>query len=328
MPPDNTLVVMWAAKGGAGTTVTACAAALHEPDHVLLIDLAGDCATVLGVADHDIGVRSWLASDTEPDRLTELTDHVDDTTSLIAAGRSDPDDGHHRPERLAQLTDWLTDQPGIVIVDAGTSTPPTALIERAHRRILVTRPDYLAVTAAIQQPIRPDELFVVNEPGRALTHQDLERAIGAPVTGDVNLDPTIARAVDAGLFIGHRSLRRSTETITARTQEAQQLRGPDIDYGMRWRSQHHPDTWSISYNTVDQLLHAVNNRTGHTIPLVGYRTTERLEADLDGWATHHADPNGLDWLTTQLGIPDAIPQPAPEPIQPTGPELGIPGIEP
>ncbi|WP_420451980.1 hypothetical protein [Ilumatobacter sp.] len=318
---------MWAAKGGAGTTVTACAAAIHEPDDVLLVDLASDCATVLGAADRELGVRAWLTTDLEPERLIEFTDPIDDTTRLIGAGRLDPDHGNHRPERLRLLAGWLVEQPGVVIVDAGTGTPPDPLLARAQRSILVTRADYLAVLAATRTGLRPDEVFVVNEPGRALTHHDLERAIGAPVTGDVDLDPAIARAVDAGLFVGHRTLRRATETITARTQHSPRLRGPDIDYGMRWRTRHNPDTWRVSYNTGDQLLQAVNNRTGLTVPLVGYRTTDRLEADIDGWATRHADPDGLDWLTTQLGIPGAIPHTAPEPIHPTGPQLDLPGIE-
>ena len=91
MRSDNHLILMWGSKGGAGTTVTAAATALHETEHVLLVDLAGDTAAVLGVREHELGTRAWLASDAEPDRLIEFTDRIDGTTSLIQAGRSDPD---------------------------------------------------------------------------------------------------------------------------------------------------------------------------------------------------------------------------------------------
>jgi len=41
---------------------------------------------------------------------------------------------------------------------------------------------------------------VVREPGRALSNDDVTRAIGAPLAAEVPVDPTIARSIDAGLL--------------------------------------------------------------------------------------------------------------------------------
>jgi hypothetical protein len=40
----------------------------------------------------------------------------------------------------------------------------------------------------------------VREPGRALTRRDVEEVLGVPVRAEVDVDPAVARAVDAGLL--------------------------------------------------------------------------------------------------------------------------------
>lgn len=308
---DNHLIVMWGSKGGAGTTVTAAAAAIHETSHVLLVDLAGDCAAVLGVREHDVGVRAWLASDAEPARLTEFVDPVDSTTSLLQAGRSDPDHGQHQPRRLQALADWLGDQPGIVIVDAGTGHPPAEIVAVADKRVLVTRADYLALRAGIQTMIRPDEIFVVNEPGRALGARDVESVVGAPITGSVDLDPAIARAVDSGLFVGHASLNHATSKLTGRDTPAPAVtHGPEVDYGMQWTNVHNAHTFRLSYDPTSRELAFTDNTTGDRHPIGHYTHQADVGAVLDGWATHHADNEaGLDWVHSQTmtqPVPTAI----------------------
>ena len=47
---------------------------------------------------------------------------------------------------------------------------------------------------------RPDGVVLVEEPGRSLTAADVARAVGAPVVARIDVDPAIARAVDAGLL--------------------------------------------------------------------------------------------------------------------------------
>jgi hypothetical protein len=63
----------------------------------------------------------------------------------------------------------------------------------------------------MQAPLRPSGVVVVNEPGRALTTDDIRQVIPAPVLAEVALDPAVARAVDAGMLAGRlpRSLARA-----------------------------------------------------------------------------------------------------------------------
>ena len=110
--------------------------------------------------------------------------------------------------------------------------------------MLVTRPDYLALTAATRTALRPDEIFLINEPGRSLTERDVAAAIGAPVTGQVDLDPAIARAVDSGLFVGRGSLTRATRYLTDR-QPTDAPPGPEIDFGMQWTNQLNAHTFRL-----------------------------------------------------------------------------------
>ena len=49
-------------------------------------------------------------------------------------------------------------------------------------------------------PLRPSEVVLLSEPGRALTRADVEDCVGAPVVAEVAVDPQVARAVDAGLL--------------------------------------------------------------------------------------------------------------------------------
>jgi hypothetical protein len=59
-------------------------------------------------------------------------------------------------------------------------------------------------------PLRPSEVVVVREPGRSLSRHDIESALGAPVRAEIEADPAVARAVDAGLLMARR-LPRSLE---------------------------------------------------------------------------------------------------------------------
>jgi hypothetical protein len=165
---------------------------------------------------------------------------------------------------------------------------------------LVTRPDYLALTAATRNALRPDEIFLVNEPGRSRTERDVASAIGAPVTGQVDLDPAIARAVDSGLFVGRSSLKRATRHLTDR-QLTTGPPGPDVDYGMQWTNKHNAHTFRLSYDPSTNQLAFVDNETNARHPVATFATNADVDAALAGWATHHQDTaTGLDWVHGQL----------------------------
>jgi MinD superfamily P-loop ATPase len=193
------VIVCWAAKGGSGATVVACALALGWPSSqpVTLVDLAGDCAIALGLDEPaGPGVVDWLASPTaHPPDLARLAVTVRDEVRLIPRGLAvAPDD---QWPRLATALGGS----GTVIVDAGTGCPPRALHDAAEQSLLVTRPCFMAIRRAQQLGLRPTGIVLVDEPGRALTSTDVEHALGVPVVADVRLDPAVARAVDAGLLI-------------------------------------------------------------------------------------------------------------------------------
>jgi hypothetical protein len=215
----------YAVKGGSGTTVVAAGLALG-PDRtadrpVVLIDLDGDLALALGVptttptgtptGTDRPGVGDWLESDAPPDHLLDLAVEVADGVGLVPAGHDAG--GHH--DRWERFAAWLADGPPVdVVVDAGLIRPdrpvpgPLAVVGASHRRVLVTRPCYLALDRARRAAVTPTSVVVVDEPGRSLRRSDVQRSVGAPVVAVVPWDPRIARAVDAGL-VRYRRLPRS-----------------------------------------------------------------------------------------------------------------------
>ena len=194
------ITICWAAKGGSGTTVVAAALALSTRTPTLLVDLAGDLPTVLGLADPDgPGVHDWVRSDAHTDRLTHLEATVDASVSLLPAGRADA--SSEQPSRWGALAEHLALDARHVVVDAGTGEPAPGLHRVAAHRWLVTRACYLALRAAARQTCRPTGVVLLDEPGRALRRSDIEATIGAPVVAEVLIDPAVARAVDAGLLV-------------------------------------------------------------------------------------------------------------------------------
>ena len=192
------MIVCWAAKGGSGTTVVACALALGlGHGSTTLVDLSGDCATALGLVEPTgPGVSDWLASPSAgPDDLVRLAVAVRDDLGLITRGTACPPD-----DQWSRLAAALTAMP-VVVVDAGTGCPPGPLHDAAEQSLLVTRPCFIALRRAQQLGIRPTGIVLVDEPGRALTSSDVEHALGVPVVAEVRLDPAVARAVDAGLLV-------------------------------------------------------------------------------------------------------------------------------
>ena len=96
---------------------------------------------------------------------------------------------------------------GALVADCGVVTgdrpePGPTLASAAGLSLLVLRPCYLALRRALAAPLRPSGVVLVNEPGRALGRADVEALLEVPVRAEIDLDPAIARAVDAGLLAG------------------------------------------------------------------------------------------------------------------------------
>jgi len=193
------ITVCWGAKGGSGTTVVAAAMAIAAAAPTLLIDLAGDVPAVLGIPEPDgPGVFDWLASDAPAARLNALEVRADGYAHVLPRGRAT----QVPPTRWGELATWLRGERRSIVVDAGSvGEPPLAIVRAADHALLVTRPCYLALRAAVRQSTRPSGVVLVEEPGRALRARDIEASLGVPVVATVLLDPAIARAVDAGLLL-------------------------------------------------------------------------------------------------------------------------------
>jgi hypothetical protein len=192
--------------------VVSCAMALGSARNqpATLVDLGGDCATALGMTEPSgPGVVDWLASPTAgATELARLALTIRDDVQLIPRGDGDPPDNQW--QRLAVALAALD----TVIVDAGTGPPQQALHDAAEQSLLIIRPCFMAIRRAQRLTVRPTGIVLVDEPGRALTSTDVERALGVGVIAEVRLDPAVARAVDAGLLIARlpRSLSLSLRT--------------------------------------------------------------------------------------------------------------------
>lgn len=165
MPITN----VYAVKGGQGTTVMAAALALAAPHPVRLVaptvDELNDLCAALGLPMIDIPI-TWQRIPVNDTVTIELNPwwYDDDTAdTVIVSG-----DGH-------------VGLPGV-------------------RNLLVTRPCYLALRRSVACNVTPDGIIMIGEPGRALGRRDIENALRAPVIVEMAYDPTVARAVDAGLL--------------------------------------------------------------------------------------------------------------------------------
>ena len=218
------LVSLWSAKGGAGVSVTAALLALRagrrDPQGVLLVDIGGDQPLVLGAPPGPAaGLTDWLADQRRSlAGLAASAIEVAPGLDLLLRGRR----RWASADSVDDAVGVLSEHPATVIVDAGnlTGDDPAAAVglrfaAASTRSILVTRPCYLALARARDAPLMPSAIVLLREPDRALTAVDVEAAIGAPVVASIDVDPSVARAVDAGLLAGRspRGLDRALDAV-------------------------------------------------------------------------------------------------------------------
>lgn len=211
----------WSVKGGSGTTVVAASLALlfaADPpvgcsDGALLADLAGDAPAVLGLPEPEgDGLLDWLASDAAVGALPRLELDGGGGLSVLPCGRGPVLRSRADGDRVARLAEaWATSlRP--VVADLGLLSPRFhELAAASTTSLLVIRPCYLALRRAVEAPLRPSGVVLVDEPARSLGRHDVEEVLGVPVVATVEFDPGVARAVDAGLLAGRlpRRLARS-----------------------------------------------------------------------------------------------------------------------
>ncbi|MEM7141273.1 MAG: hypothetical protein AAF548_09595 [Actinomycetota bacterium] len=192
--------MVWSPKGGSGASVVSAALALEVARgdrSVLLVDLAGDQCRLLGL-EATPGAGEWIASPDAPaDGLAALEVHVGPGLRVLPRGTAGPDD----PVRRSLLLDLCALRADRVIVDAGSVAVPWWSDDAAS--IAVVRSCYLGVRRLMEFGAAPDDVVLVEEPGRALGRRDVEGALGRPVHR-LSWDPAVARAVDAGVFAARR----------------------------------------------------------------------------------------------------------------------------
>lgn len=214
-------VSCWSVKGGVGTTVVATSLAVvlasTSPAGSLLVDLAGDVPAVLGIADAGAaGAADWLAAgDSVPtDGWARLEIPTPAGVAVVTRGHG----SLASSERAEVLAGILASDRRPVVVDCGVvptgagvdESAAATLAALATRSLLVTRACFLALRRVPSCPLRPSDVVLVREPGRALGAQDVEALVGAAVCAEVLVDPAVARAVDAGM-LGSRRLPRGLE---------------------------------------------------------------------------------------------------------------------
>lgn len=198
------LITLWSTKGGAGCSVVAALLALHHARRggpVTLVDLGHDQSAILGLPPAPgpgLADLARLGSGVDPQAVDDIAVDVAPGVRLLHGG-----DGPYPSS--AHTVELVRGHGGTVIVDAGAVVGwhhPWApgFAAAADRSVLVTRPCYLALRHGADPPVRPSEVVVVREPGRAFGNDDIAAAVGAPVVLELAVDPSVARAVDSGLL--------------------------------------------------------------------------------------------------------------------------------
>lgn len=197
------MLVCWSVGGGVGTSVVAAGLALaaeRSGDPAVLVDLGGDQFVLFGTLEiAGLGLADWLRapSDVPADALRRLEVDLVPGIALVPRGT-----GPLVADRAASLVDALAGDARFAVVDAGNvvaDATAAALVAAAPRTLLVTRACPVALRRLTALPVAPDGIVVVRDRRRTVTWQDVADASGAPVLAELEIDPAVAAAVDAGL---------------------------------------------------------------------------------------------------------------------------------
>ena len=217
---DCRSIALWSVKAGSGTTTVVSLLARRLASisgmGALVVDLCGETHTALGVAEPASGgAAEWSASShgtLGKDALRNAEVAVAAGLSLLPRGR-----GPFRNTTRTAAIATLAGEPGRpAIVDAGclyrydgedARSPRNDDLASRRRAVaaadwslLVTRNCPIALRRATQEPFVPNGVVLISDSHSPLTVQDVERSVGAPVWLHLNVDPSVARAVDAGLL--------------------------------------------------------------------------------------------------------------------------------
>ena len=203
-------MVCWSVGGGVGTSVVVAGLALaaaRVDEASLIVDLRGDQPALFGQSEPDgPGLGAWLRAgpDVPPDALARIGVELGPGISLLPCG------GALEPGRVGALAEALAAEERFVVVDAGvlvSGSVAHGLVAQAERTLLITRACPMALRHLAVLPVMPSGVVVVREPRRTVTWSDVGDVTGAPVVAELDIDPAVAAAVDAGL--ANRTLPRA-----------------------------------------------------------------------------------------------------------------------
>jgi hypothetical protein len=185
----------------------------------LLVDLKGDVAAALGSpALVGPGIGDWCRAhpDVAADGLARLERTVAPNLTLLEPGPWPTSVCTAAAAEL--LAGLLAGDRRTVVVDCGVvdSAVTTTVAAGASRSVLVLSPCYLSLRRASAMALRPSGLVIVRAPWHALSDSEVSDLLGVPVLARIPVDPTIGRAVDAGLLTSGapRLLRRATDKLS------------------------------------------------------------------------------------------------------------------
>ena len=174
------------AKGGVGTTTVAAAVALGLGRDGLPVSLGRYGAVV----DDDLSAVCGLGTTGKPGQEITPNVYLHNEVNLYLS----------TPPVRAFVTDYGTDLSKVPYL-------PT----NDNYNVLVVRNEYLGLRRAIHSEhrkeqdgstrLRFDGFVLVEEEGRALGLREVRDVLGLPHLATIPVTPTIARAVDAGVFV-------------------------------------------------------------------------------------------------------------------------------
>lgn len=202
------IIVCWSPKGGSGTSVTAAVLALliSKSTETVLIDADGDQAPIFGLGRGEVGFGDWARSERNPASLRRLTLPLARRLRLVDSGADIRMDA---AISAAMLRDAFPES--TIVIDAGASNA-RYLVEAADHVLCVVRPCYLSAQRLLASSVRHDGIVFVDEPGRVLRAKDIAEVVATPIVSTIDLDPALARLIDAGRIRSR--LPRSTRPLS------------------------------------------------------------------------------------------------------------------
>ena len=158
-------------------------------------------------------VADWLAVDGDAAALDRLALEASPSLRVVPRGTGSTAAGLGSADG-ERLVASLAVHPAAVL-DCGPPGAPAGIAAAATATVslLVMRPCFLALRRALDAPIRPSRVVLVDEPGHLLRPRDISEELGVPIGARVPWDPAVPRRVDGGLLARglpralHRALR-------------------------------------------------------------------------------------------------------------------------